>query len=106
MDYKVLRFMFRGEWYTVSLAPETLGQVMQGGNGCKFNLPHPQWVILGVSTHHWHNHATVPLTADIDPASLIGGYVWDVDHGTTRQWGGAGNGKIPRITQAYVELRQ
>jgi hypothetical protein len=58
------------------------------------------WRFLGVSTHHWHNRVTVTL-ADIfdNPKLAIKGYVWDVDHGTMRQWGGGGD---HRITQAWV----
>jgi hypothetical protein len=38
-----------------------------------------------------------------NPEKIVGGMVWDVDHGTTRVWGGSYNGHLPRITSAWVE---
>jgi hypothetical protein len=96
---KVLVFRCRGTWYEASLEPDTLGQVKRYGYH-EWGVPHPSWRILGVSKHHMQNHVTVPLTPDIDPKTLIKGYVFDVDHGTTRRWGGGGE---IRITDAYVK---
>jgi hypothetical protein len=63
-----------------------------------------QWKFIGVSTHNWHNRVTIPFSAILkNPALAVGGYVWDVDHGTTRTWGGQYCGKVPRITSAWVE---
>jgi hypothetical protein len=96
---KVLMFQCCGEWYKVSLEPETLGHVTENGSN-KWNLPHPSWTILGVSTHHMHNHVTIPLTPDINPSTLHKGYVFDLDHGTTRRWGGSGD---CRVKYAYIK---
>ncbi len=61
------------------------------------------WLFLGVSFHHWSNHIDVDLKqAFNDPRLLIKGLVWDLDHGTIRQWSGRYNGKLPRITDAYL----
>jgi hypothetical protein len=38
----------------------------------------------------------------MDAESVVGGYVWDVDHGTTRAWGGLYNGRTPRVTRASL----
>ena len=96
---KVLHFVQRGTDYEVSLEPETLGHFMKYGEH-KFNLPHPEWVMLGVSKHPQRGGVDVKITPDVDPKSLVKGYVWDKDHGTTRRWGGGGE---IRITNAYVE---
>ena len=34
---------------------------------------------------------------------IAGTLVWDVDHGTTRRWGGMYAGKIPRVANPYVD---
>uniref|UniRef100_A0A6M3LEA6 Uncharacterized protein n=2 Tax=viral metagenome TaxID=1070528 RepID=A0A6M3LEA6_9ZZZZ len=62
-----------------------------------------QWLFLGVSFHHWRTNIDLKLEDIKDPKDLIKGLVWDVDHGTTRQWGGSYYGKIPRIVDAYFE---
>lgn len=102
-----LRFTHRDEEYIISLEPETLGHVIQRRRSYRydrkplnFGLPHPEWVILGVSHHHWRNSIDVPITPDVDPEQLEGGLVWDLDHGTTRVWGGSYHGKLPRIRYA------
>jgi len=104
---KVLRFECKGQTYVVSLEPDTLGQVIERYGWRKqkvrWGLPHPSWRILGVSFHHWRRGIDVHITPDVDPESLRGGLVWDLDHGTTRQWGGQYNGRLPRITWAVVE---
>jgi hypothetical protein len=98
---KILHFRHRGESFKVSLEKETLGHVIQR-NEHKFDLPHPSWVILGVSHHHWNNHITLHLSPTMNPKDLLGGLVWDRDHGTVRQWGGMYAGKLPRVTDAFV----
>ena len=61
------------------------------------------WLFLGVSFHHWSNHIDIDLKKAFDnPQLLIKGLVWDLDHGTIRQWSGSYNGKLPRITDAYL----
>lgn len=99
---KTLHFIYCGTEYAVSLEKETLGHVLQYGSHI-FQLPHPEWVILGVSKHHWSRTVDVPIVTDINPKSLIKGIVWDRDHGTIRKWGGVYFGKIPRISTAWVE---
>jgi hypothetical protein len=99
---RTLTFRHAGKDYACSLEPETLGHVTQYGEH-HFPLPHPSWVIIGFSTHHWHNRITIPLTTDIDPRSIYRAYVWDSDHGTTRTWGGKYFGKLPRIDWAITK---
>ena len=61
------------------------------------------WVFLGVSFHHWRQGIDLCLAEAFKaPEKLKGGMVWDIDHGTTRQWRGQYYGKLPRITNAYV----
>ena len=60
--------------------------------------PSEEWKFLGVSTH-WRNNHIVHSFEDIwdKPELALKGYVWDLDHGTTRMWGGQYNGKLPRV---------
>ena len=61
------------------------------------------WIFLGVSKHHMNNHVTIPFKKCWEnPDLMMNGYVWDVDHGTTRMWSGQYNGKIPRITSVMI----
>jgi len=61
------------------------------------------WIFLGGSKHHWSNHVTVTLKMAFENPSLLEGCLgWDIDHGTTRRWGGSYCGKLPRIYSAYV----
>lgn len=52
--------------------------------------PSNKWLFLGLSRHHWHNHITDPFSPAMfdNPQSMIGGYVWAEDHGTTCTWAG------------------
>ena len=90
----MLLFQCRGEWFKVNndgfITPANGRDEFSGG-----------WEFLGVSFHHWRRGVDLLFSQDIDPTKLIGGLVWDRDHGTTRQWGGQYNGKLPRITSAY-----
>ena len=59
-----------------------------------------QWKFTGMSFHNWANHIVAPWER-IRNALVTGeksnfqGYVWDVDHGTTRRWGGTdAKGKV------------
>jgi hypothetical protein len=80
---KTLHFLCRGQWYKVT----EKGYI----------------IIMGVSKHHWRQGIDIGLKeAFKTPESLIDGLVWDIDHGTVRQWGGSFNGKLPRIVRAYV----
>jgi hypothetical protein len=92
---KTLHFEHRGEWYKV----DEQGRINANGIGHHS----PTWIFLGGPKHHTSNRVTVPLTMAFDnPGALVGCLGWDRDHGTTRTWGGAYCGKLPRITQAYV----
>jgi hypothetical protein len=94
---KTLHFQHRGQWFKVTED----GFIVR--TDIDESEPSGQWLFLGVSTHHWHRHVTVTLEqAFSKPKSIVGGYVWDCDHGTTRTWGGSYYGKVPRITAAYV----
>ena len=95
---KTLKFQCRGEWYKV----KPNGDMIQTTN--KYNEWDDGWRFLGISRHHWRQGIDVTVEqAFSDPDLLIGGIVWDVDHGTTRQWGGSWYGKLPRITAVYVD---
>ena len=98
MSGQVLKFCCRGEWYKV----KPNGDLLQVAN--TYNEWGETWKFLGVSFHHWRQGIDLSVTeAFQEPKKLIGGLVWDRDHGTSRQWGGQYNGKLPRITQAYTE---
>jgi hypothetical protein len=85
-----LHFMFRGIEYKV--------------NEKGFINGSSAWVFSGVSFHHWRRGIDVSMNQGFDdPKSLVGGLVWDVDHGTTRQWAGTYCNKLPRITSAWVQ---
>lgn len=90
---KILFFEIRGEWYKVN----TKGEMTQTKN----NDFSDNWIFSGVSFHHWRQSIDLKFKDMKDVKDIIGGRVWDVDHGTTRLWGGLYNGKIPRITNAY-----
>jgi len=91
----MLYFKCRGEYFKVNED----GYMTQKKNS-DFS---GQWKFLGVSFHHWRNGIDIRYSEKTLPENLIGGLVWDLDHGTTRMWGGRYMGKLPRITQAWVE---
>lgn len=98
-----LTFMHAGTWFKVSIKPKTLGHVVQYGEHT-FSLPHPSWKIIGFSTHHQQNRPVISMAeAAKDPEKIIKTYVWDVDHGTIRSWGGQYHGKVPRVQYAHLE---
>lgn len=88
-----LYFEWMGKWYKVDK------------NGYLTHVKNDDfsghWVFLGVSFHHWRQGIDVRFSQTTLPENLIGGLVWDIDHGTIRQWRGRYNGRLPRITQAY-----
>jgi len=95
---KVLKFECRGEWYKV----KQNGNMLQINN--TYNSWDENWQFLGVSFHHWHNHIILSCKeAFNNPKQLINGIVWDNDHNTIRIWGGRYCGRLPKITNAYVE---
>lgn len=94
---RILNITIRGETYMV----DENGCIFGGPN--KIKEPSGNWKFLGVSTHHWHRRI-IHTFEDIwkNPKLAINGYLWDLDHGTTRTWMGQYHGKIPRITSAYI----
>lgn len=71
------------------------------GNGIGYFSP--KWIFLGGSRHHWRNGIDVTLKEAFDFPGLLDGCIgWDIDHGTTRKWGGKYYGKIPRISGVFV----
>lgn len=92
---KILHFTFRGEHYQVNED----AQIKTKSN----EYFSKDWLFIGGSKHHWSNRITVTMMdAFVNPELLNGCLGWDIDHGTTRQWGGRYNGKLPRISNAYV----
>lgn len=92
---KILNFYFRGDHYQV----DSSGRIKANG----LTTFSDQWRFLGGSKHHWHNRITVTIEQAFEDPSLLNGCLgWDVDHGTTRQWLGRFNGKLPRIQSAHV----
>lgn len=93
---KILTFSFRGDRYRVN----EKGHINANGLGYFSDT----WVFLGGSRHHWSNHIDFDLKdAFNDPSVLNGCLGWDKDSGTTRQWGGQYNGRLPRIHSARIE---
>lgn len=96
---KKLIFTFRGQQYKV----DEQGRINANGIGYHSDT----WIFLGGTHHHWSNHIDISLKdAFINPKGLNGCLGWDKDHGTTRQWRGAYNGKLPRINGAYVTIEK
>jgi len=95
---RVLKFECRGGWYKV----KENGDMLQVDN--TYNEWDGNWRFLGVSFHHWTKHVELTCKETFkNPKALLKGIVWDVDHGTTRLWGGSYCGRLPRITAAYIE---
>lgn len=92
---KTLQFYFRGQLYKVN----EKGHINANG----INHFSDTWVFLGGTKHHWSNRITVPLSKAFENPQLLNGCLgFDRDNGTTRQWGGQYNGKLPRITGARI----
>ena len=74
-----------GESYVV----DTLGRITQQHRFAQDkNDFSGQWALYGVTKHHWSN---TPIMFDEiikNPEILKGGYIWDLDNGTIRQWSG------------------
>lgn len=87
---RLLRIRHGSEWYEVNES----GEISRNGVA-----PSGQWLFLGFSFHHWRGGIDA-TTAQIfaNPSVLAGRTLWgwDLDHGTTRQWGS------PRTLQACV----
>jgi len=96
---KILHFYFRGMEYLVNEKGE-----INANNIGRFS---PDWIFLGGSEHHWHNHITVPLAKAFEWPLLLNRCLgWDRDHGTVRQWRGYYYSRIARIQNAYIEERE
>ena len=95
---KTLIFECRGELYKI----KKNGDMLQVNN--TYNEWDSNWQFLGVSFHNWRRGIDKTVKeAFNNPASIMGGLVWDIDHNTIRQWGGNYYGKLPRITRAHIE---
>ena len=105
---KVLHIKIRGECYEVNLdGPGRCGDVMKR-NDITFDeesRKDHQWQFIGVSYHHWRQGVDYHITPEVEPERLIKGLLWDVDHGTIRQWGGRYLTGLPRVESAWIEER-
>jgi hypothetical protein len=89
---KNLCFLARGDYYLVDEHGCIIRTDMPFEPGCKSGH---QWDFIGVSTHHMHRHPTISFQDIWDnPKLALGGYVWDIDHGTVRSWRGGGSHRI------------
>lgn len=90
---KYFEFYCRGEWYAVNENAEItqLSNLSRGFSG--------GWHLKAIVKHHWSGPARWIRWDEIkkDPSIMCGHMVIDVDHGTTRQWGGSYNGGLPRV---------
>ena len=92
---KAIGFIIRGKRYEVNHE----GYLRRADMKMDYS---PTWKFLGVSFHHWRQNIDIHLQEALKyPERLVGGRVWDEDHGTIRLWSGRYNGKLPRITSAY-----
>ena len=96
----ILHFQARGEWYKV----KENGDMIQHGN--RNNKWDSSWRLEGIAKY-W-NGGLAFNTEDLflDPDLMIGGYVFDVDHGTHRMWAGSYCGHLPRVTAAYIDFEE
>lgn len=99
---KALAFTHMGTRYAVSLDKKNKGNVIKYGEN-NFEPSDKNWRIIGFSKHHWSRSPTISIEeAEKNPQSIEGSMVWDIDHGTTREWGGQYAGKLPRVRNPYV----
>jgi len=56
------------------------------------------WKVYGVSSR-WNSRPILwkELKKQLDRGKTIEGYLYDVDHGTIRFWGGSYFGKLPKV---------
>ena len=93
----MLKLLIRGEWQVID---ENQNFVRSGKKNIDPDNGH-QWQFLGVSFHHWREGIDKSFKEIWDdPECAVGGLLWDIDHGTTRKWGGSYCGRLPRITKA------
>ena len=97
---RYLCFTHRGENFVVNERNEMTQEKRFNENQSDFS---GGWRLLGVSKHHMSNGVDLAFRdLWIEPKRMIGGLVWDIDHGTIRKWGGAYSGKLPRVTDAWT----
>lgn len=95
---KFLFFRIRGEDYVVNRK----GELLQRQRWYHKEPFSGDWKIFGFAKR-WNARPSIFISQAFEnPSILKGTYVYDVDHGTLRSWGGSYGGKLPRITSAYV----
>lgn len=105
MKKKYLAFTCRGETFIVDengfiIQEARFQQALKNRSAPDFS---GNWMLLGVSFHHWTSHIEIEFKRIWEkPELMIGGRVWDVDHGTIRIWSGQYCGKLPRVTRAHA----
>lgn len=78
----------RGTWYKIN----SKGEFFVNGKASK------TWKIYGVA-QRW-NGRPIPwksIKIKLDKGQSVKGYLYDIDHGTTRFWGGSWGGKLPVV---------
>ena len=92
---KILHFTFRDKHYMV----DEEGRINANGINCFSDT----WKFLGGMHHHWCSHISRPLNDVFNNPKILENCLGvDLDHGTTRVWGGSYNGKLPRINNVYI----
>ena len=70
-----------GEWYLIN----------QHGHITQYSRKEftGKWKMLGISYHHWTRRIETSFNEIWkNPSLALRGRVWDLDHGTTKQWAG------------------
>lgn len=62
-------------------------------------IPSRSWVFSGVSFHNMRNGIDTAFDPRTNPQDYVGGYVWDLDHGSIRRWG-------KKITRAWRDTAE
>lgn len=75
----------RGEYYPVSRE----GLIGRQGWGMKYLSG--DWKVYGMTFHHWSRTpiSWQQMRARMDKGETLVGYLWDLDHGSIRRWGGS-----------------
>lgn len=93
---KVLSFGFRDDYYQVN----EKGHIrrykdMEVDPNKEFSK---EWIFKGGASHHLRNSPDVSLKLAFEKPELLRNcYGFDIDHGTSRRWGGMYHGAVPRI---------
>ena len=89
----IYNMQISGEYYHV----DTEGRIKRLGiKGFGFSNT---WTVYGVA-ERWNSHP-VPwniIKKHLNTGATVTGYLYDVDHGTVRMWGGKYAGKLPKVT--------